>query len=71
MNENTELKTIGYTPFNYSADRALFRVNGGVPTKRHWNGRRIFCIWLTDSPKTRRLRRAPTATPGLRTFCWR
>jgi len=31
MNENTELKTIGYTPFNYSADRALFRVNGGVP----------------------------------------
>ncbi|WP_433861298.1 DUF3077 domain-containing protein [Pseudomonas thivervalensis] len=31
MNENTELKTIGYSPFNYSADRALFRVNGGVP----------------------------------------
>lgn len=31
MNEDTTLKTIGYTPFNYSADRALFRVNGGVP----------------------------------------
>ncbi|UZE84762.1 DUF3077 domain-containing protein [Pseudomonas viciae] len=31
MTEQTEAKTIGYTPFHYCSDRALFRVNGGVP----------------------------------------
>jgi len=31
MTEQTEVKTIGYTPFHYCFDRPLFRVNGGVP----------------------------------------
>lgn len=33
MSEQSELTTIGLTPFHYCANEALFRVNGGVPIR--------------------------------------
>lgn len=31
MSDQSELKTIGFTPFHYGSVEPLFRVNGGVP----------------------------------------
>ena len=34
MTKQSELKTIGFTPFHYGSVEPLFRVNGGVPISK-------------------------------------
>lgn len=63
MNENTELKTIGYTPFNYSADRALFRVNGGFPIQEALERASDLCFLYLGRPLVSFIAQSPADAP--------